>query len=259
MRHTLSKDGTRIAFERSGTGPVLLIAGGALADHHFYAPLAAELEREFTVFNFDRRGRGMSGDTQPYHVQREIEDLAALIDQANSKVFLYGHSAGAVLALRAAAAGLDIVKLVLADPPFTPCGDHNAKERAEFARQTDHVEALARRGDARGSASYFLGTMGIPQDDIEELLNSPAGAGMIDCARALRYEYAMLGDGLVPLSLAAQVTVPTTILTGDDMLEAATQLARAMPGARVLVTGANSHEMSAEETAARLKEILIAR
>src|SRR6266487_1673817 len=113
MRHAVSEDGTRIAYEKVGQGPPLVIIGGALGDHRFYAPLASELAGQFTVY-FDRRGRGQSGDTQPYAVAREVEDVAALIAEAGEPALVYGHSAGAALALHAAAAGLQIAKLVLA-------------------------------------------------------------------------------------------------------------------------------------------------
>ena len=102
MRRITSKDGTEIAFEKSGAGSALIIVGGALADHTFYIPLSNELTRHFTVYNFDRRGRGQSGDTTPYAVEREVEDVDSLIAYAKEPVFMYGHSAGSALALRAA-------------------------------------------------------------------------------------------------------------------------------------------------------------
>lgn len=256
MDKVISKDGTQIAFDCSGSGPALLIVGGALADHHFYAPLAAELERHYTVFNFDRRGRGQSGDTQPYEVEREIEDVAALIDQAKEPVFLYGHSAGVALALRAAAAGLAIRTLALADPPFTPRGDRDEQARLEFASETAFVEELRQRGDSRASARFFLGSMGMPDDAIDELLNSPAGARIVDCARALRYEYAMLGDGLVPITLARRVTLPTVILSADTTQSVAAQLASNMRDARILITETAAHETSPTAMAERLHSAL---
>jgi len=255
MQHAISKDGTRIAFEKLGRGPALVIAGGALANHQFYSPLAAELAKDFTVFNFDRRGRGESGDTQPYSVEREIEDVAALMERAGAPVFLYGHSAGAVLALRVAATRLPIRQLVLADPPFSPRGDNDVNAAREFALETAHVEEMHRRADPAASARYFLGTMGMPDADIDALLNSPAGPGLIDGARALHHEYAMLGDGLVPAELARRIRVPTIILTGEAMQEAAAQLADAIHGSRIVATHPSSHEMSATDMAAHLRSI----
>src|SRR3712207_1102519 len=108
MDTVTSSDGTRIAFKQLGAGPALIVVGGSLADHRFYVPLAEELAEHLTVYSFDRRGRGQSGDTGPYAVEREVEDVGALIAYAKPPVFVYGHSAGSALALRAAASGLDI-------------------------------------------------------------------------------------------------------------------------------------------------------
>jgi pimeloyl-ACP methyl ester carboxylesterase len=124
LQKVISTDGTEIAFERSGRGRALIIVG-ALADHQFYVPLANELSSHLTVYTYDRRGRGQSGDASAYAVEREVEDLAALVDHARRPVFVYGHSAGSALALRAAAAVPGIAKLVLADPPFTPDSEND--------------------------------------------------------------------------------------------------------------------------------------
>ncbi len=106
MEQVRSNDGTAIAFERSGEGPPIVLVGGALSDRSVGAPLAALLARRFTVFTYDRRGRGDSGDTAPYAVEREVEDLGALIAEAGGSAFVFVHSSGAVLALEAAARGL---------------------------------------------------------------------------------------------------------------------------------------------------------
>lgn len=156
MRHVTSSDGTRIAYEKTGEGPPLVIVGGSLGDHRFYIPLASELARRFTVYNFDRRGRGQSEDTQPYAVERELEDLAALIDDAREPVLVYGHSAGSAFALRAAAADLSIAKLVLADPPFRPHGDSDEAARTRQANEAATVQAFHDRGDHRGNAASFV-------------------------------------------------------------------------------------------------------
>jgi pimeloyl-ACP methyl ester carboxylesterase len=159
MKHVTSKDGTRVAYEKTGSGPGLIVIGGALGDHRFYTPLAAELARHFTVCNFDRRGRGQSEDTQPYAIERELEDLTALIDQAGAPVRVYGHSAGSAFAIRAAAAGMSIAKLVLADPPFRPpakttrkraCG--TPRRRPPYRRCTTRaITAATRRASSAAS------------------------------------------------------------------------------------------------------------
>lgn len=256
MQTVNSADGTEIAFERSGGGPALVIVGGALADHHFYGPLANELSRRFTVYTYDRRGRGESGEAGPYAVERELEDLAALIGHAEGPVSVYGHSAGAALALRAAAGGLPIATLVLADPPFTPHGENDEAARAEFAEEAARLQELHDKGDHRGSVKRFLGGMGVPDGDIEAMLDSPAGAGMLDTGRALPHEYAVLGDGLVPTALAAEVAAPTLILAPEGMPETAQALTEAIPGARFEALTGSTYETLPAELAERVTGFL---
>jgi pimeloyl-ACP methyl ester carboxylesterase len=249
-----SSDGTQIAFERLGEGPALIIVGGSLADHQFYAPLANELAEHFAVYNFDRRGRGQSGDTEPYVVEREVDDLGALIAYAKEPVLMYGHSAGSALALRAAASGLDIARLALADPPFTPRGEDEEAAKAEHAKQAAHIQELNDKGDYKGSAKFFLKDYGLSDEDLEAMFQSPAGEGMLDCARALPYDYAVLGDGLIPTELAARVNAPTLVLAAEAMPETAQALADAMPNARFRAMEASAHELPPEALVPVLKE-----
>jgi pimeloyl-ACP methyl ester carboxylesterase len=254
MDKVKSSDGTYIAFERMGEGPALIIVGGSLADHQFYAPLASDLAEQFTVYNFDRRGRGQSGDTEPYAVEREVDDVGALIAYAKEPVFMYGHSAGSALALRAAS-GLDIAKLVLADPPFMPRGENDEAAKAEHAEQAAHIQELNDKGDYKDSAKFFLKDYGLSEEDLEAMFQSPAGEGMLDGARALPYDYAMLGDGLVPTELAVRVDVPTFILAAEAMPEAAQALADAMPNAQFRAMEASAHELPPEVLAPVLKGV----
>jgi pimeloyl-ACP methyl ester carboxylesterase len=255
MEKVTSSDGTRIAFERLGEGPALMIVGGSLADHRFYAPLANELAKRFTVYSFDRRGRGQSGDTEPYAVEREVDDVGALIAHAEEPALVYGHSAGSALALRAAASGLNIAKLALADPPFTPRGEDDEAAKAEHAEQAARIRELNDRGDYEGSAKFFLKDYGLSDEDLEAMFRSPAGEAMLDCARALPYDYAVLGDGLVPTELAAKVNVPTLILAAEAMPETAQALAVAMPNARLRAMETSAHELPPEVLAPVLKEV----
>jgi pimeloyl-ACP methyl ester carboxylesterase len=256
MEKVISADGTELAVERSGSGPALIIVGGSLADHRYYRPLAAELSRHFTVYSYDRRGRGQSGDAGAYAVERELEDLAALVDHAGAPVFVYGHSAGSALALRAAATVPGIAKLVLADPPFTPHGEDDEAAKAEFLEEAARIRELRDRGDHRGSVMLFLGGMGVPEEDVEALLDSPAGESMLGSARALPYDYAVLGDGLVPTELAAKVPVPTIILAAKAMPETAQALADAMPDAHVEAMENSAHETPPAEIAERVTGFL---
>jgi pimeloyl-ACP methyl ester carboxylesterase len=252
MRTITSKDGATIAFERSGKGPVLIIVGGALADHQFYEPLAEELSKHLTVYNFDRRGRGQSSDAGAYTVEREIEDVAALIDYAKESVYMYGHSAGSALALRAAAAGLNITKLALADPPFTPHGENDEAARAQHAEEAARIQELNDKGDYRSSVKFFLSGYGLSDEDLEAMFQSPAGESMIDCARALPYDYAMLGDGLDPKDIAAKVKIPTIIFAAEGMQETAQALVSTMPNARFQAMEASAHETPPADMAEKI-------
>ena len=252
-----SSDGTQIAFETSGAGPALLLVGGSLADHQFYVPLANELAPHFTVYNFDRRRRGQSGDTKPYTVEREVDDVGALIAYANEPVFMYGHSAGSALALRAAAAGLNITKLALADPPFTPRGEHDEVAKAEYAKQVAYIQELHDQGDYKGSAKFFLKDYGVADEDLEALFQSPAGETMLNGARALPYDYAMLGDGLVPTELAAKVNVPTLVLATAAMPETAQALVKVMPNAHFQPMNTSAHELPPTDIAEKLIQFFI--
>src|SRR5918996_2353811 len=123
MDRVTSQDGTSIAYDRQGSGPAVILVGGAFVDRSENAPLAAELAEGFTVYNYDRRGRGDSGDTPPYAVDREIEDIEALIAERGGSAHLYGISSGGALALEAAAAGVAIDRLAVYEVPYDMADD----------------------------------------------------------------------------------------------------------------------------------------
>src|SRR5665213_3018585 len=125
MEQAKSADGTTIAFDRSGEGPALILVSGALSNGSSAIPLAELLAPKFTVYRYDRRGRGSSGDTPPYAAEREIEDLGTIIAEAGGSAFVFGHSSGAVLALEAAARKLPITRLVVYEPPYILEGDRS--------------------------------------------------------------------------------------------------------------------------------------
>ncbi len=257
MEQIVSNDGTTLAYERSGSGPPLLIIGGALADHHFYAPLASALAADFTVLNFDRRGRGASGDASAYEVAREIEDVKALVGLESRPVLVYGHSSGAALALHAAAAGVPMAQIVLADPPFSARGANDDAARAAFAAERARIDDLRARGYLRGCACFFLASLGLPADEIDGVLDSPMGEGMIDGARALPYDYRLLGDGLVPTALAARITTRVAILSSEASGEAAAQLVAALPDGVLVRTECAAHETAPGDMARELRQRLL--
>jgi pimeloyl-ACP methyl ester carboxylesterase len=147
MKAVTSADGTRIAFDQFGDGPPIIMAAGAFNDRLTTEPLSRALGARLSALNYDRRGRGDSGDTVPYSVQREIENIAALISEAGAPAAVFGYSSGANLALKAAASGLQVSKLVLYEPPFNPDDSYPALP-GDLASRLAELVAAGRRGDA---------------------------------------------------------------------------------------------------------------
>ena len=244
MSYVTSRDGTRIGYETTGAGATVILVDGALAyrDHRGGRELAAALAPRFSVVTYDRRGRGESTDTPPYAVEREIEDLAALLTAAGAPACLYGFSSGAVLALRAAAAlGERVRKLALLEPPFG-ADDADAKREARaFTAEMARRLAAGRHADA---VTFFLQDM-VPPDLLENLPRSPDWPKLTAVAPTLAYENELLGDGAGPTALAAKVTTPALVLVGADSPPfkhaAAAALARALPRAeRWTLSGQNT-------------------
>jgi pimeloyl-ACP methyl ester carboxylesterase len=233
MSTLTSRDGTTIAFDSSGRGPVVVLVDGALSYRTFgpMAPLAGLLAADLTVFAYDRRGRGESGDTPPYHVAREVEDLAAVIEAVGGSAGVFGMSSGAALALEAAASGLPITRLALYEPPYTVEPGDPEEERA-YRAQLDEMLDAGRRGDA---VAWFLGNAGVPDEALAGMRADPSWASFEAVAPTLAYDHEVLGDGAVPRSRAGLVTAPTLVAAGADspdfFHEAAQAVAAAIPGA----------------------------
>ena len=242
FREVSSLDGTTIAFDRLGEGPPVVLVCGAMCDRALMRPIAEELAKGFTVFNYDRRGRGDSRDTTPYAVQREIEDIGALVAEAGGTASVYGHSSGAGLVLHAAAAGLPIARIALHDPPYALDGDEEARRGArEYGETLKATLSEGRRGDA---VELFMTMVGMPREMIEGMRRTPTWAELKALAPTLAYDSEVMGDvsrgGTIPVEKASRVTVPALVLTGGAdypwMIEVGRRLADAMPngGHRVL-------------------------
>jgi pimeloyl-ACP methyl ester carboxylesterase len=160
MHRVTSKDGTSIAYKRMGAGPAVILVTGALDDGSENAPLATELASHFTMYNYNRRGRGESGDTQPYALEREIEDIAALIDEAGGSAHLYGVSSGGALIMEAAAAGLAIDRLAVYEVPYM-IGVEAVQQWRDYVGQLEAALAAGRRGDA---GELFMRLAGSPDE-----------------------------------------------------------------------------------------------
>ena len=228
----VSDDGTRIAFQRQGSGPALILVDGALC-YRGQGPndaLASLLASRFTVYTYDRRGRGESGDTAPYTVDREIEDLRALVKETGETPFLYGISSGGALVLRAAASGLPVRRVAVYETPFADFSEHGAKRRAEYTENLTAALAQGRRGDA---VELFLRLVEMPDEMIQGARRSPMWPGMEAVAPSLAYDNAVLGDGLVPRDELASITVPVLAVAGgaspEWLQEATRAVAEAVP------------------------------
>jgi pimeloyl-ACP methyl ester carboxylesterase len=201
-----SRDGTSIAFERAGAGPALILVDAA-GNYRDFRPLRAPVERlaaDFTVHVYDRRGRGASTDTLPYTVQREVDDLAALIAEAGGSACVYAMSSGCLLALHAAAAGLAIPKLALFEPPIEP----NEAPAGETDFTTELAELVA-AGRRREAVEFFHRGIGVPAEVMAQM-TPPVWAALEAVAHTLVYD-CRLSDTM-SLRLIRSVTVPTLVI-----------------------------------------------
>jgi pimeloyl-ACP methyl ester carboxylesterase len=254
METIISADGTAIAFTRAGSGPALVLVDGAMC-YRGAGPMPALAEcltDHFTVYLYDRRGRGESGDTLPFAVEREIEDLAALVDHAGGSAFGYAISSGAALTLRSAAAGLPWRRLALYEPPFTG-------PKQDYSRDLAELLAARRRGDA---VERFMTQVGIPAGVIAGMRGSPGWPMFEAIAPTLAYDDAVLGDGGVPLDEAAMVKVPTILIDGGaspaSLRAAARAVADAVPFAQHRTLAGQTHDVSPEVLAPALIEFFSA-
>lgn len=261
MQTVTSNDGTTIAFDRSGAGPALILVGGMFEQRAMdseTAQLAALplLSQHFTVFHYDRRGRGDSTDTQPYAVEREIEDIEALIDHAGGSAFLFGISSGAALAFEVARAlGGKVKKLAMYEAPYN---DDQAARQAwkQFRTQLSEALAQGRRADAVG---LFMLLLGVPAEHLDAMHQYPLWPMWEAVAPTIAYDAAVMGDAAaVPTGRAISVAVPALVMDGGAsypfMHTTALALAGAMPYAQHRTLEGQTHEVAAEVIAPVLVE-----
>lgn len=238
MERIRSADGTEVSFERTGSGPPVVVVGGALSTRAAAAGFAGAVGEALTVLAYDRRGRGDSGDTAPYAVQREIEDLAAVLEAAGGRAGVYGHSSGGVLALRAAAMlGEAVERLAVYEPPFV-VDDSRPTLPADTLERLEELVAAGRRGEA---VERFLVTGPlVPPESVGEIRASPHWPALEAVAHTLPYDLRVMGDTMggdpAPLAGFRSVTVPTLVLDGRVSARwqyaGAEALARVLPDAR---------------------------
>jgi pimeloyl-ACP methyl ester carboxylesterase len=249
-RFAISRDGTRIAFTKVGSGPPVVLVDGAFCYRELGpAPeLAPLLAQNFTVFLYDRRGRGESGDTAPYAIKREIDDLRAIVDEAGGTADLVGVSSGAALALQAAANGVNVKKLVLYEPPFTTNGDRPKPLEDPKA----HIQQLVSAGDRPGAMKYFLAdVVGVPRGIVFAMpwFMRSNWKKMEKVAQTLPYDLTITADRSVLEERSASISVPTLVLGGEKspavLRDAVSAVAKALPNARSQFLAGQNHNLSA--------------
>jgi pimeloyl-ACP methyl ester carboxylesterase len=261
MKTVSSSDGTTIAYDQQGEGPPLILVDGALTVHSSGSGsvLARLLAPHFTVYGFDRRGRGESGDTRPYAVDREIDDIEALIDRAGGPAFLYGHSSGGPLAMRAAVRlGRAVSKIALYEAPYN--NDPGAQEPwSQYLGQLATALAEGRRGDA---VALFMRFVGMPAEQVDGMRRAPSWPGLEAAAPTLAYDHAaIMGPSRsVPAKLAARVSVPALVMAGDAglqfMPDTARVLSRAIPQGQLRMLEGQTHQVNPGVLAPVLVEFL---
>jgi pimeloyl-ACP methyl ester carboxylesterase len=261
MLKVTSKDGTVIAYEKSGQGPAVILVAGAFMDHTSFSPLAEELAKHFTIFNYDRRGHAESGDTQPYAVQREVEDIDALISAAGGSAYLYGTSSGAALAFEVTTRGLNVKKLALYEPPYAV--DNTGDRRnlpTDAVKQLTDMMAENRRGDV---VEFFMTQLvGLPAEAAAGMKQSPMWPGLEAIAHTVVYDATISatsnGDFLVPTEELNQLKTPTIVMDGgaswDWIRVTSKAVADAIPGAEYRTLEGQGHDVSAKVIAPELVE-----
>ncbi|MBB5331266.1 alpha/beta fold hydrolase [Tunturiibacter gelidoferens] len=245
MSRVVSKDGTEIAYDREGSGAAVVLVDGALGTRSTSTKpeLVRLLAQRFTAYSYDRRGRGESGDTGPYAVAREVEDIEALIMEAGGTAFVYGHSSGAALGLEAALAlGRKVRALAMYEAPY------NDDEAAQQSRKkyVIELEALLAEGRREDAVLLFLEHLQIPAQQVEMMRGLPLWGEFMAAAPTLAYDAAVLGEtGRVPVERAALLEPPALVMNGGAsypfMAETAQTLSKIMPQAHLHVLEGQTH------------------
>jgi pimeloyl-ACP methyl ester carboxylesterase len=252
-----SADGTPIAYQRSGDGPPVILVGGAFNDARSSASLATALAPHLTAITFDRRGRGASGNTLPYAIAREVEDIAALIAGAGGRAGVCGHSSGSILCFEAAAAGLPITGLAMFEPPFRPPGSPAAPP--DYLDRMTELTSTGRNGEA---VEYFMTQgVGLSPGVVAQMRNAPHWPALEALAPSAVHDGYLVGDGTIPLARLAAITLPTLVLdsTGSApwLRNASVATADALPNATHRSLDGTFHQIPPEILAPVLTEFFL--
>ncbi len=240
METIRSSDGTRLAYQRGGQGPALILVHGTTADHTRWTPILPAFEQSFTVYALNRRGRGGSGDKEPYAIEQEFEDIVALVNSIEEPVFLLGHSYGALCSLEAALRTTHLRKLVLYEPPI-PTGIEI------YPREVvSKIQALLAAGDREGALITFMQEIvHVPPHEMELMRSAPAWPARIAAAHTILRELQASNDYVFQPARFSGLATPTLLLLGGDsptFFQAATEAVHAvLPQSRVVVMPGQQH------------------
>lgn len=243
VSHVTSKDGTKIAYEVAGHGSPLVVVWGAmgLMASPFAKAMHDELAKSFTVYAYDRRGRGESENTPTYAMQNEIEDLRAVCIAAGGSPFVWATSSGAALALEAAAAGVPMRMLAAHEPPYM-VGEHMAKFDRDYER---NVTTLVREGKRSEAVAYFMKIVGVPRPMLWVMRLMPFWKQAVSVAHTLPYDAAVMNGFTPPEERLREIRVPTIILVGTStpasLKAAAEEVVRLIPNARKIEIPKQNH------------------
>ncbi len=255
MEHVASKDGTRIAFARRGNGPPLVLVHGTGVDHSYWDPVIPELERHFTTYAMDRRGRGQSGDTPPYAIEREFEDVAALVDSIPGKVFLVGHSYGALCSIEAALLTDNIAKIVLNEPPL-----RTSVEASYPADLQEKFLALLRAGRNEEALLLLYRGTGMPPAELDLLRSLPSWQARIQAAPTIPREVLSVRTFAFDPARFKGLTTPVLFLLGestDPVYKAATETLRAaLPNSRLVLLPGQPHDVVVTDPGLFVRDVL---
>lgn len=262
MNTTISKDGTIIAYDKTGSGKPLILVDGALCYRSFgpMPKLAPLLAKHFTVYYYDRRGRGDSTDMQPYSPAKEVEDIAALVNEAGGSAYLAGLSSGAALTLLAAESGLNLAKIALYEPPYV-YEKNSVQSKIDHGANLNSLLAAGKLGDA---VKYFMVKMvGAPAffGFIMQLM--PMFKKLKAVAHTLPYDTAVMGDFTVPEERLSQIAVPALVAGGgkspENLRAAVKSVASALPNGTLCMLDGETHNVKAEKLAPVLTEYFLSR
>jgi pimeloyl-ACP methyl ester carboxylesterase len=262
MSGVRSQDGTRIACERRGSGPPIIIVDGALCSRAFgpSPKLAPLLAQHFTVITYDRRGRGASGDAPQYSAEREVEDIAALIQEAGGGVSLLGLSSGGALALEAAASGLSVDRAIAYEPPYV-----DVNGQGGGAAHEQRLKQLLAEGDRGGAVKYFMKDMvGAPSAIVVMMRMMPwIWRKLQAVAHTLPYDAAVMSEFRIPLVRFATIRRPTLVMNGSKtdprLRTAARAITEVVPGARYRELPGQTHNVKPQVLVPAVVEFASAR